>query len=56
MTHVDNMRIHACRRKIRAEESMRPLPIMQLYHQLSLARQNIEKQLPRFHDMILMLE
>ncbi|ORY97787.1 hypothetical protein BCR43DRAFT_251971 [Syncephalastrum racemosum] len=44
------------RRKIRAEESMRPLPIMQLYHQLSLARQNIEKQLPRFHDMILMLE
>ncbi|CAO3589094.1 unnamed protein product [Absidia cylindrospora] len=46
----------AFRRKTQNEESSRPLPIFQLYHQLTVARQNIEKLLPKFHSMILMLE
>ncbi|KAI8097727.1 uncharacterized protein BX664DRAFT_257977 [Halteromyces radiatus] len=45
-----------CSRKIQFEESSRPLPIFQLYNQLTIARQNIEKLLPTFHSMILMLE
>ncbi|KAG0164421.1 carboxypeptidase Y-deficient [Apophysomyces sp. BC1034] len=44
------------RRKIRHDEATRPLPIFHLYHQLFLTRQNIEKLLPTFHDIILMLE
>ncbi|KAI8338585.1 FYVE zinc finger-domain-containing protein [Chlamydoabsidia padenii] len=57
----DTRACHECRRagfrrKIRSEESSRPLPIFQLYHQLTVARQNIEKLLPKFHSMILMLE
>ncbi|KAI8388681.1 FYVE zinc finger-domain-containing protein [Radiomyces spectabilis] len=43
-------------RKLKHEESTRTLPIFHLYHQLSIARNNIERQLPRFHDMIVMLE
>lgn len=38
------------------EEASKPLPIIQLYQQLSITRQNIEKQLPLFHDMIVLLE
>jgi hypothetical protein len=44
------------RRKLRNEEASRPLPIIQLYNQLSITRKNIERQLPKFHEMILMLE
>ncbi|OAD76485.1 C2H2-type zinc finger transcription factor [Phycomyces blakesleeanus NRRL 1555(-)] len=44
------------RRKTKHEESLRPLPIFPLYHQLSLTREKIEKQLPKFHDTIIMLE
>ncbi|KAI8882898.1 FYVE-domain-containing protein [Backusella circina FSU 941] len=44
------------RRKIKNEEASKPLPIFQLYHQLSLTRNSIEKQLPKFHEIILMLE
>ncbi|KAF7727793.1 carboxypeptidase Y-deficient [Apophysomyces ossiformis] len=44
------------RRKLRNEEASKPLPIFHLYHQLFLTRQTIEKLLPAFHDMILMLE
>ncbi|KAL0089377.1 hypothetical protein J3Q64DRAFT_1808640 [Phycomyces blakesleeanus] len=45
-----------CLRKTKHEESLRPLPIFPLYHQLSLTREKIEKQLPKFHDTIIMLE
>lgn len=44
------------RRKLRNEEASKPLPIIQLYNQLSITRKNIEKQLPKFHETILMLE
>ncbi|KAI8877053.1 hypothetical protein K501DRAFT_337674 [Backusella circina FSU 941] len=44
------------RRKLRNEEASRPLPIIQLYNQLSITRKNIERQLPKFHEMIIMLE
>ncbi|KAI9493191.1 FYVE zinc finger-domain-containing protein [Zychaea mexicana] len=44
------------RRKLRHEEAMHPMPIIQLYHQLTLTRQNIEKLLPRFHDIILIID
>ncbi|KAI7901701.1 FYVE zinc finger-domain-containing protein [Cokeromyces recurvatus] len=44
------------RRKLRNEEASKPLPIIQLYNQLSITRNNIEKQLPKFHQSILMLE
>ncbi|KAG2223118.1 hypothetical protein INT45_005674 [Circinella minor] len=43
------------RRKLRYEEAMHPMPIIQLYHQLTLTRQKIEKLLPRFHDIIILL-
>lgn len=44
------------RRKLRNEEASKPLPIIQLYNQLSITRKNIERQLPKFHETILMLE
>lgn len=44
------------RRKLRYEEAMNPAPIVQLYNQLVITRQNIEKQLPLFHDIIVLLE
>ncbi|KAI8638478.1 FYVE zinc finger-domain-containing protein [Parasitella parasitica] len=44
------------RRKLRHEEASKPLPIIQLYNQLAITRRNIEKQLPKFHETILMLE
>ncbi|KAI8991335.1 FYVE zinc finger-domain-containing protein [Mycotypha africana] len=44
------------RRKLRNEEASKPLPIFQLYSQLAIARENIEKMLPKFHDAILLLE
>ncbi|CEP08668.1 hypothetical protein [Parasitella parasitica] len=44
------------RRKLRNEEASKPLPIIQLYNQLAITRRNIEKQLPKFHETILMLE
>ncbi|KAI8072202.1 FYVE zinc finger-domain-containing protein [Gilbertella persicaria] len=44
------------RRKLRNEEASKPLPIIQLYNQLSITRKNIEKLLPKFHETILMLE
>ncbi|KAI7870201.1 hypothetical protein BDF14DRAFT_1721459 [Spinellus fusiger] len=44
-----------CIRKTKREESMRPLPIFHLYQQLSVTRNTIEKQLPKFHEMILVL-
>ncbi|KAI9486681.1 MAG: hypothetical protein EXX96DRAFT_472463 [Benjaminiella poitrasii] len=44
------------RRKLRNEEASKPLPIIQLYNQLSITKNNIEKQLPKFHQSILMLE
>ncbi|KAG2214054.1 hypothetical protein INT46_004969 [Mucor plumbeus] len=44
------------RRKLKNEEASKPLPIIQLYNQLAITRKNIEKQLPKFHETILMLE
>ncbi|KAG2195775.1 hypothetical protein INT47_005752 [Mucor saturninus] len=44
------------RRKLRHEEASKPLPIIQLYNQLAMTRKNIERQLPKFHEIILMLE
>ncbi|OBZ86973.1 Vacuolar segregation protein pep7, partial [Choanephora cucurbitarum] len=44
------------RRKLKHEEASKPLPIIQLYHQLAITRNNIEKLLPTFHQTILMLE
>ncbi|KAI8980498.1 FYVE zinc finger-domain-containing protein [Pilobolus umbonatus] len=44
------------RRKLRNEESSKPLPIIQLYNQLSITRRNIERLLPKFHDTVFMLE
>lgn len=44
------------RRKIQKEEMTKPQPIIQLYHQLSATKANIDKMLPRFQDMIMMLE
>lgn len=44
------------RRKLRHEEASKPLPIIQLYNQLAMTRKNIERQLPKFHETILMLE
>ncbi|KAJ8661316.1 hypothetical protein O0I10_003066 [Lichtheimia ornata] len=44
------------RRKLRYEEAMNPAPIVQLYNQLVITRQNIEKQLPLFHDIIVLLD
>ncbi|CAO3634946.1 unnamed protein product [Cunninghamella blakesleeana] len=46
----------AFRRKTQNEEANRKLPIFQLYHQLTVTRQYIEKLLPKFHSMILVLE
>ncbi|KAI8371238.1 hypothetical protein EDC96DRAFT_552294 [Choanephora cucurbitarum] len=45
-----------CQRKLKQEEASKPLPIIQLYHQLAITRNNIEKLLPTFHQTILMLE
>ncbi|KAI7888083.1 uncharacterized protein EV154DRAFT_426303 [Mucor mucedo] len=42
--------------KLRHEEASKPLPIIQLYNQLAMTRKNIERQLPKFHEIILMLE
>ncbi|CAO3665516.1 unnamed protein product [Umbelopsis ramanniana] len=44
------------RRKIQKEEMTKPQPILQLYQQLSATKTNIEKMLPRFQDMVMMLE
>ncbi|KAI9274329.1 hypothetical protein BDA99DRAFT_235159 [Phascolomyces articulosus] len=44
------------RRKLRHEEAMHPMPIIQLYHQLTITRQKIEKLLPRFHDIIIIID
>ncbi|KAI9366591.1 FYVE zinc finger-domain-containing protein [Pilaira anomala] len=44
------------RRKLRNEEASKPLPIIQLYNQLSITRNNIERLLPKFHETILLLE
>ncbi|KAI8576099.1 hypothetical protein K450DRAFT_258451, partial [Umbelopsis ramanniana AG] len=44
------------RRKIQKEEMTKPQPILQLYQQLSATKANIEKMLPRFQDMVMMLE
>ncbi|KAF1804283.1 hypothetical protein FB192DRAFT_1279461 [Mucor lusitanicus] len=57
----DDRTVKACpycenSRKLRNEEASKPLPIIQLYNQLSITRKNIEKQLPKFHETILMLE
>ncbi|KAI8141441.1 FYVE zinc finger-domain-containing protein [Fennellomyces sp. T-0311] len=43
------------RRKICHEEALHPMPIVQLYHQLTRTRQKIEKLLPRFHDVIVLI-
>jgi hypothetical protein len=34
----------------------KPQPILQLYQQLSATKTNIEKMLPRFQEMVMMLE
>ncbi|KAG2171763.1 hypothetical protein INT43_008143, partial [Umbelopsis isabellina] len=44
------------RRKIQKEEMTKPQPIIQLYQQLSATKANIDKMLPRFQDMVMMLE
>ncbi|KAH8554952.1 FYVE zinc finger-domain-containing protein [Umbelopsis sp. PMI_123] len=44
------------RRKIQKEEMTKPQPILQLYQQLSATKANIDKMLPRFQDMVMMLE
>lgn len=44
------------RRKLKNEEASRPLPIIQLCNQLSITRNNIEKLLPKFHDIIMLVE
>ncbi|KAI9302102.1 FYVE zinc finger-domain-containing protein [Cunninghamella echinulata] len=46
----------AFRRKIQNEESNLKQPIFKLYHQLTVTRHYIEKLLPKFHSMILILE
>ncbi|KAJ2963893.1 hypothetical protein NQZ79_g1057 [Umbelopsis isabellina] len=43
-------------RKIQKEEMTKPQPIIQLYQQLSATKANIDKMLPRFQDMVMMLE
>ncbi|RUP52154.1 hypothetical protein BC936DRAFT_139480 [Jimgerdemannia flammicorona] len=44
------------RRKIQYEELSRPLPVIGLYAQLAQLRRNIEKVLPQFQEMVVMLE
>lgn len=44
------------RRKIQYEELSRPLPVIGLYSQLAQLRRSIEKVLPQFQQMVVMLE
>ncbi|KAI9322285.1 FYVE zinc finger-domain-containing protein [Dichotomocladium elegans] len=57
----DTRACHDCqrlgfRRRLRYEESIQPMAIAQLYQQLMVTRQNIEKLLPVFHDVIVLLD
>jgi hypothetical protein len=51
-----NLLCHIGRRKIQKEEMTKPQPIIQLYQQLAATKTNIDRMLPRFQDMVMMLE